>query len=103
MPGMDSFMEYVIHYGFQVLGAAIVLGAGVLVARWVGMLTQQWLDRQDMEPPVRMLLAKVVQIVILLFAAMAALGQLGVQIAPLLADIGVGRTRRLVGAARRAE
>lgn len=89
MPGMDFLMEYVIRYGFQVLGAAIVFGVGVLVARWVGKLTQQWLDRQDMEPPVRMLLVKAVQIVILLFAVMAALGQLGVQIAPLLAGIGV--------------
>lgn len=89
MPGMDFLMEYVIRYGFQVLGAAIVFAAGVLVARWVGRLMQQWLDRQDMEPPVRMLLVKAVQIVILLFSAMAALGQLGVQIAPLLAGIGV--------------
>ncbi|MEY4704336.1 MAG: hypothetical protein RL042_532, partial [Nitrospirota bacterium] len=72
MPGMDFLMEYVIRYGFQVLGAAIVFGVGVLVARWIGKLTQQWLDRQDMEPPVRMLLVKAVQIVILLFAVMAA-------------------------------
>ena len=89
MPGVDILMEYVIRYGFQVLGAAIVFAAGLLVARWVGRLTQQWLDRQDMEPPVRMLLVKAVQIVILLFTVMAALGQLGVQIAPLLAGIGV--------------
>lgn len=89
MPAMDALMQYVIRYGFQMLGAAIVFGAGVLIARWAGRLTQRWLDRQDMEPPVRMLLSKAVQIVILLFATMAALGQLGVQIAPLLAGIGV--------------
>lgn len=89
MPGMDALKQYVIHYGFQVLGAAIVFVAGVLAARWAGRLTQRWLDRQDMEPPVRMLLSKAVQIVILLFATMAALGQLGVHIAPLLAGIGV--------------
>ncbi|MDO8356511.1 MAG: mechanosensitive ion channel family protein [Nitrospirota bacterium] len=89
MPGVDILMDYVIRYGFQILGAAIVFAAGMLVARWVGRLTQQWLDRQDMEPPVRMLLVKAVQIVILFFTAMAALGQLGVQIAPLLAGIGV--------------
>ena len=89
MPGMDIVIEYVIRYGFQVLGAAIVFAAGVLIAKWAGRLTQQWLDRQEMEPPVRMLLAKAVQIVILLFAGMAALGQLGMQIAPLLAGIGV--------------
>ena len=89
MPGVDFFMEYIIRYGFQMLGAAIVFAAGALVARWVGKLMRQWLERQDMEPPVRMLLSKAVQIVILLFAGMAALGQLGVQIAPLLAGLGV--------------
>lgn len=89
MPGIDFLMEYVIRYGFQALGAAIVFAAGLLAARWVGKLTQQWLERQDMEPPVRMLLGKAAQVVILLFAVMAALGQLGVQIAPLLAGVGV--------------
>ena len=89
MPGMDFIMEYIIRYGFQALGAVIVFAVGALVARWAGRLTQQWLQRQDMEPPVRMLLVKVVQAVILLFTIMAALSQLGVQIAPLLAGIGV--------------
>jgi small conductance mechanosensitive channel len=89
MLGMDLIMEYAIRYGFQALGALIVMVVGILVARWAGKLTQQWLQRQDMEPPVRMLLVKVVQIVILVFAVLAVLGQLGVQIAPLLAGIGV--------------
>ena len=89
MPGIDFLMEYVIRYGFQVVGAVIVVVAGVLVARWAGKLTQEWLQRQEMEPPVRILLVKAVQVVILLFAVMAALGQLGMQIAPLLAGIGV--------------
>jgi small conductance mechanosensitive channel len=89
MPGMDLIVEYAIRYGFQTLGAIIVMAVGVLVARWAGKLTLQWLQRQDMEPPVRMLLTKVVQIIIVAFALLAALGQLGVQIAPLLAGIGV--------------
>jgi small conductance mechanosensitive channel len=89
MPVIDVITEYAVRYGFQALGAAIVFAAGALVARWAGALTQQWLARQEMEPPVRMLLVKSVQVVILLFAVMAALGQLGVQIAPLLAGVGV--------------
>ena len=36
-----------------------------------------------------MLLVKIIQVLVLLFTTMAALGQLGVQIAPLLAGIGV--------------
>ena len=89
MPTVDLITEYVIRYGFQVLGAALVFAAGALVARWAGKLSQQWLERHDMEPPIRMLLVKIIQVLILLFTAMAALGQLGVQIAPLLAGIGV--------------
>ena len=89
MPVIDVITEYAVRYGFQALGAAIVFAAGALVARWSGKLTEQWLQRQEMEPPVRMLLVKTVQIIILLFAVMAALGQLGVQIAPLLAGVGV--------------
>ncbi|HEU4501858.1 MAG TPA: mechanosensitive ion channel family protein, partial [Nitrospira sp.] len=81
MPVIDVITEYAVRYGFQALGAAIVFAAGALVARWGGKLTRQWLQRQEMEPPVRMLLVKTVQVVILLFAVMAALGQLGVQIA----------------------
>jgi len=89
MPTMDLIMEYVIRYGFQVLGAVLVLSIGAIVARWAGNLAQRWLERHDMEPPVRMLLVKFTQVVILVFTVMAALGQLGVQIAPLLAGIGV--------------
>ena len=89
MPGMDLIVEYSVRYGFQVLGAVLVFAVGAIVARWVGKLTGQWLQRQDMEPPVRMLLVKIVQGLVLLLTVMAALGQLGVQIAPLLAGIGV--------------
>ena len=89
MPVIDVITEYAVRYGFQALGAAIVLAAGALVARWAGKLTHQWLLRQEMEPPVRMLLVKVVQGMVLLFTVLAALSQLGVQIAPLLAGVGV--------------
>jgi len=89
MPTVDLVTEYVIRYGFQALGAILVFAVGALVARWAGKLTQQWLEHHDMEPPVRMLLIKIIQVVVLVFTAMAALGQLGVQIAPLLAGIGV--------------
>jgi len=89
MPTVDLITEYVIRYGFQVFGAVLVFAVGALVARWAGKLTRKWLERHDMEPPIRMLLAKTIQVLILVFTTMAALAQLGVQIAPLLAGIGV--------------
>ena len=89
MPTMDLITEYVIRFGFQVLGAVLVFALGALVARWAGGFAHQWLEHHDMEPPVRMLLVKTIQVLILVFTTMAALGQLGVQIAPLLAGVGV--------------
>ena len=86
---VDLVTDYIIRYGFQALGALVVFAVGALVARWAGKLALQWLEHHDMEPPVRMLLVKFVQGLILVFTAMAALSQLGVQIAPLLAGIGV--------------
>ena len=71
---MDLITEYVIRYGFLVLGVVLVYAVGTLVARWAGKLTQQWLERHDMEPPIRMLLVKIIQVLVLLFTTMAALG-----------------------------
>ena len=34
MPTVDLITEYVIRYGFQVLGAILVFAVGALVARW---------------------------------------------------------------------
>jgi small conductance mechanosensitive channel len=63
--------------------------AGGIASRWVGDLTQRSLERYALEPPVRMLMVRVVKIVVLLFTAMIALQALGVPIAPLVAGISV--------------
>ena len=82
-------LGYVVRYGFQVLGAAVILTIGAFFARWVGAFTQQWLDRHDLEPPIKLLLARVVKLIVIAFALLVALDQLGFQIAPLIAGLGV--------------
>src|SRR5262249_31770565 len=47
------------------------------------------LEKQTLDPPVRMLLVRIVKIVVLLFTTMIALQTLGVPIAPLIAGVGV--------------
>ncbi len=89
MPAPDIVMDYAVRYGFKVLGAVVIFAIGALIARSIGNFAKQWLDRQDMEPPVRMLLVRLVKGVVLLFALLATLDQLGVQIAPLIAGLGV--------------
>lgn len=85
----DLSFDLVIRYGFQVLGAFVILAIGLVIGRWIGNLVHKWLTRQDMEPPIRMLIVRVVRILVLAFTLMVVLDKLGVQIAPLIAGIGV--------------
>jgi small conductance mechanosensitive channel len=85
----NLMLGYVVRYGFQVLGAAVILAAGAFVARWVGAFMQQWLERHDLEPPVKLLLVRMGKMVVFAFALLIALDQLGFQIAPLIAGLGV--------------
>ena len=85
----DRVIDLVIRYGFQVLGALVILAAGLLLARWFGNMTQRRLERQKMEPPIRELLVRVVRIIVLLFTLVLVLDKFGVQVAPLVAGIGV--------------
>ena len=85
----NLMLDYVVRYGFQVLGAAVILAAGAFLARWVGTLTQQWLDRNDLEPPIKLLLVRLARIAVIAVTLLVALDQLGFQIAPLIAGLGV--------------
>lgn len=89
MIAMDAVTQYAVQYGLKAVVAVGIFTAGVVAARWAGNLTQQQLDRHTLEPPVRLLLVRVVKIVVLLFTVVIALDALGVPIAPLVAGIGV--------------
>jgi small conductance mechanosensitive channel len=85
----DLTMDLAIRYGFQVMGAFVILGVGLLVARWVGNLADGWLEKRALEPPARTLIVRSVRIVVMIFALVVALDKFGFQIAPLVAGIGV--------------
>ncbi len=53
-----------------------IFAAGMVGSRWAGRVAQQSLERQTLEPPVRMLLIRIIE-------------ALGVPITPLVARIGV--------------
>ncbi len=81
--------DLLIRYGFQILGALVILGVGLILARYVGNLTGRWLERRALEPPVRSLMVKAVKVVVLIFTLVVALDKFGFQVAPLVAGIGV--------------
>ena len=89
MIAMDTMTQYAVQYGMQAVVAIGIFAAGSMASRWAGKIVQQSLERQTLDPPVRMLLVRIVKIVVLLFTAVIALDALGVPIAPLVAGIGV--------------
>ncbi|MGA2140641.1 MAG: mechanosensitive ion channel family protein [Verrucomicrobiia bacterium] len=84
-----TVVTFFITYGFQIVGAFIILIVGALVARWVGRLSDGWLVKHALEPPVRVLMVRVVRLIVFGFAVVLALDKFGVPITPLVAGIGV--------------
>jgi len=71
------------------MGAILVVVAALFVAKSVGRLFERWLNEQDLEPPLRLLLLRLVKALVVILGLLIALDQLGLQIAPLVAGLGV--------------
>ncbi len=85
----DKIILYFVDHGMQILIAIALMGIGVVIARWVGNLVHRWLKARAFDEPVSNLIVKVVKLLIVGFIGIMALGQMGVQITPLIAGIGV--------------
>jgi small conductance mechanosensitive channel len=85
----DKVIFYLVDHGMQILTAIVLMGAGVFIARWAGNLIHRWLKSKTYDEPVSNLIVKVVKLLIIAFIGIMALGQMGVQITPLIAGIGV--------------
>lgn len=85
----EMTMEILTRYGFQVLGALAILVVGLLVARWIGGAADRRFQKTQMEPPMRILLVRVIKMIILVMAILVALDKFGFSVAPLVAGIGV--------------
>jgi len=85
----DKVIFYFVDHGMQILTAIVLMGAGVFIARWIGNLIHRWLKSKAYDEPVSNLIVKVVKLLIIGFIGLMALGQMGVQITPLIAGIGV--------------
>jgi small conductance mechanosensitive channel len=82
-------VDFLTDYGFQIIGAVIILTIGLVIAWWIGRALRQWLEKKNVEPPIIMLAVRVVRLLIFLVALLQALEKLSVPIGPALAGIGV--------------
>src|SRR5687768_11300212 len=66
MSVQELTLDLVIRYGFQVLGAVVILIVGFFLSRWAGNVTQRWLEPRVKEPPVRTLIVRAVRILVVI-------------------------------------
>jgi hypothetical protein len=84
-----TVVDPAIKFGPKVFVAIAIMVAGYFAGRWVGKAMARGLRKFDLEPPVRDLLVRVIRILVLGMFAIMALQNLGVELLPLIAGIGV--------------
>jgi small conductance mechanosensitive channel len=87
---IDTSVEFLTNYSFQILGAIIVLVIGHLVGKWVHGIILKICEKKKMDITLSKFLASCVKIAILVFAILVALGKFGITITPLIAMLGAG-------------
>ena len=80
--------EFLVNYGFQVIGAIIILCIGVFVARKLSNLIIKICEKQNLDLTLSTFFGNVVKIVVLTFVIIIVLGKFGISIAPFVAAIG---------------
>ena len=85
----NTVLDLAIRFGPKLLIAILILAAGFAVSRWVSRWFLRGLSHVELEPPVRTLLARVAWALTLSVFVILALQNLGVELLPLIAGLGV--------------
>lgn len=85
----STLIDLAIRFGPKALVAAVILFVGFMVSRWVSQWLAHTLSRIELEPPVRALLARIGWILTFALFLVMALQNLGVELLPLIAGVGV--------------
>jgi small conductance mechanosensitive channel len=85
----NTVLDLAIRFGPKLLVAILILAIGFAVSRWVSRWFLRGLSHVELEPPVRTLLARVAWALTLSVFVILALQNLGVELLPLIAGLGV--------------
>lgn len=82
-------IDLAMRFGPKVVVAILFLVAGGMAGRWAGRATLGALARFQLDPPVRSLVERAVRLLVLALFVIMALQNLGVELLPLIAGIGL--------------
>ncbi len=84
-----SALDMALRFGPKLVVAIIILIAGYIVGRWIGRALDRMLERFNLDLPVRTLLVRIARVLVLGLLAIMALQNLGIELLPLIAGLGV--------------
>jgi len=85
----STAIDLAMKFGPKLVVAVLILFVGHLVGGWMARTTGRMLSRLQFEPPVRNLIERGVRILVLALFVIMALQNLGVDLLPLIAGVGV--------------
>jgi small conductance mechanosensitive channel len=85
----STAIDLALRFGPKVLAALVILAIGVMVGRGVGRWLERGLAHIELEPPVRLLLMRIGRVLVVLLFVVMALQNLGVELLPLIAGLGI--------------
>ena len=85
----STLVELAIKFGPKLVVAVLIVVAGFYAGRWVGVVFDRWLNRLHLDVSVRLLLVRVSRLLVLGLFLIMALQNLGVDLVPLIAGLGV--------------
>ena len=85
----EAILGFLKQYGLNILVAVMFLIGGLIVGRWLGALTLRQLNKRDMEPPIRMLLVRIVKLLVLILTLLLIADNLQIKLLPLIAGLGI--------------
>ena len=94
-------IDLTVHFGPRLLAAVLIFAVGVIASRWVGRIMAPALHKFELEPPVRDLLGRIARVLVMGLFAVMALQNLGVELLPLIAGLGIAGAGIALALARR--
>lgn len=86
---VNLLIDFVKAYGTKIFSALVILIVGYFVGRWIGKAFDNALRNRQLEPPIRILLVRIVHITVILLALLLSVQNLGIEIMPIIAGLGV--------------
>jgi small conductance mechanosensitive channel len=85
----SEVIDLCVRFGPKLLVATLIIIVGSFVGGWLGRAAQRGLERLQLEPPVRLLLVRLLRVLVFMLFLVLALQNLGVELLPLIAGLSV--------------